>query len=100
MRSKFRIFTLEKGLVAGLLGLGIAAIGASLLVNEIWVWHRAGYGQLNYSENLRQLITATTLLILGIQIIFSSFFMSVLGLKTVTRKPPELAMRPENIKLA
>ena len=95
--DKFRIFTLEKGLV---LGLGIAAIGASLLVNEVWVWHRAGYGQLSYSENLRQLITATTLLILGIQIIFSSFFMSVLGLKTVTRKPPELAAHPENIKLA
>ena len=95
--GKFRIFTLEKGLV---LGLCIAAIGASLLINEIWVWHGKNFGQLPYSENLRQLITATTLLILGIQIIFSSFFMSVLGLKTVTRKPPELATRPENIKLA
>jgi hypothetical protein len=28
------------------------------------------------------------LMIIGIQCIFSSFFMSVLGLKTVSRKPP------------
>ena len=39
-------------------------------------------------DNLRRLIPATTLVVLGIQGIFSSFFMSALGLKTATRKPP------------
>jgi len=52
------------------------------------VWRAAGYGELSYAENLRRLVPAATLLILGIQTIFSSFFMSVLGLKTVTRRPP------------
>ena len=38
---------------------------------------------------MRRLIPAVTLIVLGIQTVFSSFFMSVLGLKTVARKPPE-----------
>ena len=38
---------------------------------------------------MRRLIPAATLVVLGIQGIVSSFFMSALGLKTKTRKPPE-----------
>jgi len=34
------------------------------------------------------LIPAAMLVVLGIQTIFSSFFMSTLGLKTAARKPP------------
>jgi hypothetical protein len=37
---------------------------------------------------MRRLIPAITLIVVGIQIIFGSFFMSVLGLKTASRKPP------------
>jgi hypothetical protein len=43
---------------------------------------------MDYAENLRRLIPAVALIVLGVQGIFSSFFMSVLGLKTVSRKPP------------
>jgi glycosyltransferase involved in cell wall biosynthesis len=82
----FKVFTLEKGLVAGIL---ISISGLGLLLHAVWVWRQAGYGDLSYADNLRRLIPAATLLILGIQTIFSSFFMSVLGLKTVTRRPPE-----------
>jgi hypothetical protein len=52
------------------------------------VWKQAGFGLLLPGENLRRLLPAVTLVVLGIQTIFSSFFMSVLGLKTVSRKPP------------
>jgi glycosyltransferase involved in cell wall biosynthesis len=82
----FKVFTLEKGLVAGIL---ISMLGLGLLLHAVWLWRQAGYGDLSYADNLRRLIPAATLLILGIQTIFSSFFMSVLGLKTVTRRPPE-----------
>ena len=58
--------------------------------HAIWVWRQAGFGQLLPADNLRRLIPAATLVVLGIQNIFSSFFMSVLGLKTVSRKPPGL----------
>ena len=82
----FKIFTLEKGLV---LGLFILLGGIVLLARSVWIWHQANYGILpSMEENLRRLIPAATLVVLGIQTVFSSFFMSALGLKTATRKPP------------
>jgi hypothetical protein len=41
------------------------------------------------ANELRKVLAATTLIVLGLQGIFASFFMSVLGLKTVSRRPPE-----------
>lgn len=84
----FKVFTLEKGIVSGLL---VLLGGVALLGNALWVWKTAGYGALNYADNLRRLIPAVTLVVLGVQVIFSSFFMSVLGLKTASRKPPTLS---------
>jgi len=82
----FKIFTLEKGLVLGLL---VLLGGIILLARSVWIWQQADYGILpSTEENLRRLIPATTLIVLGIQTVFSSFFMSALGLKTATRKPP------------
>jgi hypothetical protein len=82
----FRIFTLEKGILLGLL---VLIGGILLLAQSAWIWKQANYGILpSTEENLRRLIPAGTLVVLGIQTIFSSFFMSTLGLKTATRKPP------------
>jgi hypothetical protein len=83
----FKFFTLEKGILAGLL---ILLAGIVLLAHALWVWRQADYGTLDYAENLRRLIPAATLIVLGIQSVFSSFFMSALGLKTRFRKPPTL----------
>ncbi|MEI9959652.1 MAG: glycosyltransferase family 2 protein [Limisphaerales bacterium] len=85
--AAFKFFTLEKGIVFGFL---ILIAGCVLLVHAFWVWKTANYGVLPYADNLRRLIPAATLLVLGIQSIFSSFFMSALGLKTQSRKPPAL----------
>jgi glycosyltransferase involved in cell wall biosynthesis len=81
----FKVFTLEKGI---LLGLAILLAGIILLVRALWIWRQADYGLLPPEDNLRRLIPAVTLIVLGIQSVFSSFFMSVLGLKTVSRRPP------------
>jgi glycosyltransferase involved in cell wall biosynthesis len=84
----FKIFTLEKGIILGLL---VLFGGIILLARAVWVWQQANYGILpSTEENLRRLIPAATLVVLGIQTIFSSFFMSALGLKTATRKPPSV----------
>jgi hypothetical protein len=84
----FKVFTLEKGLVAGLL---ILLAGLLIVARAAWLWKRAHFGVLPSTEdNLRRLIPAGTLMVLGIQTVFSSFFMSVLGLKTVKRRPPTL----------
>ncbi len=81
----FKIFTLEKGLLAG---VGMLLAGLALLARATWIWRRAGYGSLPPEDNLQRVLPAATLVILGIQAVFASFFMSVLGLKTISRKPP------------
>jgi glycosyltransferase involved in cell wall biosynthesis len=82
----FKVFTLEKGLGVGLL---VLLAGAVLVARSLWVWEQAHFGVLPSTEdNLRRLIPAGTLIVLGIQTIFSSFFMSVLGLKTFKRRAP------------
>jgi glycosyltransferase involved in cell wall biosynthesis len=86
----FRIFTLERGLLSG--GL-LFVVGMLLLVRASWIWKQASYGAISYPENIRRLISSATLIVVGIQVVSSSFFMSVLGLKTGSRKPPIL---PEN----
>lgn len=83
----FKFFTLEKGILAG---LALLLAGVALILHALWLWHQAGYGTLPYADNLRRLIPATTLVVVGIQAVFSSFFLSALGLRTATRKPPAL----------
>lgn len=72
LRSKYR---LEHGLVAGamtvLTGL---VIGAVILV----IWADRGFGELS---EVRLAILAATLAVIGTQIIFSSFMLSILGLR-------------------
>ena len=81
----FRYFSLEKGILAG---LAVLLVGVGLLLHALLLWKANAFGALSYSENLHRIIPATTCIVLGIQIIFSSFFLSVLGLKTVSRTPP------------
>jgi len=82
----FKIFTLEKGIVAG---LAVLLAGIILFLRALWLWKQAHFGLLpSMEENLRRLIPAATLVVIGVQTVFSSFFMSVLGLKTVSRRPP------------
>jgi glycosyltransferase involved in cell wall biosynthesis len=72
MRARFR---LEHGLLLG--GLFILA-GAVLATIIVVTWVDRGFGQL--SEE-RMAVLAASLLIIGIQIFFSSFMLSILGLR-------------------
>jgi glycosyltransferase involved in cell wall biosynthesis len=80
------LFSLEKGLVVGALTF---AAGALLFGWSVWMWERTGFGAMPYSENLRRVIAAATLMVVGHQIMAASWFLSVLGLKTTSRQPPE-----------
>lgn len=88
----FRHWNLEKGLVAGVLMTlaGLGFIGAAL-----WTWGGAHFGPIDAGANLRRLIPGATLTGLGLQAIFSSFHLSVLGLKTLGRRPPANADAPK-----
>jgi glycosyltransferase involved in cell wall biosynthesis len=72
MRARYR---LEHGL---LIGGGIAAGGIALGVRLVIGWAAHGFGALS-EDNLA--VIAAALLIIGIQIFFSSFLLSILGLR-------------------
>lgn len=84
----FKFFTLEKGLIIGALAF---VAGVLLLAWSGWIWRAAGFGSIPYSENLRRIIASVTLIVVGHQIMAASWFLSVLGLKTTSRHPPEPA---------
>ncbi|HTR72135.1 MAG TPA: glycosyltransferase family 2 protein, partial [Solirubrobacteraceae bacterium] len=72
MRARFR---LEHGLMLG--GLFMLA-GLVMGIVVIVTWISNGFGQLSYEQLA---LFAATLLIVGIQIFFSSFLLSILGLR-------------------
>lgn len=70
-----RYFRLEKGIALGTL---ISFIGLAVGLGTFFNWARSGFGPLSA---VRPAIFSMTLFILGIQIIFSSFFLSILGIE-------------------
>ncbi|MDP6891668.1 MAG: glycosyltransferase family 2 protein [Verrucomicrobiota bacterium] len=74
----YRYVKLETGLIFGGL-LVFLGLGGSILVTLSW--SEIGYGELNPSEVLRQVIPSILAIALGFQIVLGSFFLSVLGLK-------------------
>lgn len=74
----FQYINLEVGLIVG---VALALIGAAGSVYALGFWGEQSFGPLNASLTLRTVIPAITCLTLGCQVIFASFFLSVLGLK-------------------
>ncbi len=72
MRARFR---LEHGLM-----LGALVLLAGLVVGAVifGTWAQRGFGEL---AELRLAVLAATLAIVGVQIVFSSFLISILGLR-------------------
>lgn len=83
LESLLKTYTLEWGV---LLGIGMCLAGGGWLLTAFLGWHQAGFRGLDYGLNLRRIIPATTLIVTGIQFLFGSFFIGVLGLKTVSNR--------------
>jgi glycosyltransferase involved in cell wall biosynthesis len=77
LQTLFKRVRLETGLA---IGLFFIIIGLALLSAGVLYWARHGFGMLPYEISLRMVIPAVTMLTLGVQAIFSSFFLSLLGL--------------------
>jgi hypothetical protein len=74
------LFSLEGGLLAG----GLLLIAAVVLSIIAFVqWDNSSFKHLNYPDSLRLTVPAVVALMLGVQTILSSFFLSVLGIKQV-----------------
>jgi hypothetical protein len=79
LEQVLRVASLERMIVLG--GLLLLA-GSGLLLHAFVLWRDADFGPLSYSENMRRLLPAATLILVGLQAVFSGFFVSVLGLQT------------------
>jgi glycosyltransferase involved in cell wall biosynthesis len=73
----FRVVTLERGLLIGVTlllgGVGVAGYSA-------YIWSRSGFGPMNPFVLVRWVAAALVLITLGVEIVLSSFFLSILGL--------------------
>lgn len=78
IRRLTSVVSVEVGMVAGLL-LFLAGLAAAAYA--VGVWGRASFGALQPESSLRIVTPSVTALILGLQLVFSSFFLGVLGLR-------------------
>jgi glycosyltransferase involved in cell wall biosynthesis len=76
MRARFR---LEHGLM---LGSAVALVGIAFAAIVVGIWVNRGFGALS---ELRLAILAATLIVIGIQVFFSSFLISIIGLRRSVR---------------
>lgn len=78
MNRFFELANLERGLITGAVSL---VIGLGLLIAALNQWRLTDFGQLDYSHTMRWVIPGATLTALGLQTVFSSFFVSILGMR-------------------
>jgi len=76
-RAFYRAVNLERGLILSVITL---AAGVVLLVAAVNKWRMTGFGHLDYAETMRWVLPGATLTALGLQTLFSSFFVSILGM--------------------
>jgi glycosyltransferase involved in cell wall biosynthesis len=77
MEHIFRFVTLEIGLAVGLL-LFLAGIGLSIYT--VAFWSGRSFGALSTSSTIRLVVPAATFMILGLETVLASFFLSILGI--------------------
>ena len=74
----FDVVSLELGLVGGVI---LLVAGLGLLQWSVSQWGAMGLADLEPTVSMRSVIPAVVLSVLGLQTIFSSFFLSILGLR-------------------
>lgn len=74
----FQYLKLETGLLVGLV---LLLVGFATMLYSFEVWRHAQFGTLAASRMLRLTLPAAALLMLGFEVIFASFFLSLLGME-------------------
>ncbi|MEO5685092.1 MAG: glycosyltransferase family 2 protein [Chitinophagaceae bacterium] len=81
----FSFFNLERGIIAGAILIGG---GVYLNVKSFLYWKDNGFGDINPAKVLRWVIPSVTLVLLGLQIIISCFYLSILSIKSNSPDKP------------
>ncbi|MBV9301665.1 MAG: glycosyltransferase family 2 protein [Acidobacteriaceae bacterium] len=74
----FQYVTLEKGLAFGVL---LLLVGFADAIYGLWRWAQSGFGPLTASLSIRLSLPAAAAVMLGVEVILTSFFLSLLGMK-------------------
>jgi glycosyltransferase involved in cell wall biosynthesis len=78
MRRFTSLLNVEVGMAAGVLMLLAGLAGSAY---SLGLWRLAAFGALNPEVSLRVVAPSATAMIVGLQLVFSSFFLGVLGLR-------------------
>jgi glycosyltransferase involved in cell wall biosynthesis len=73
----YKYINLEVGVA---LGCVLLLVGVAILGYAVHVWSDAGFGQLSPQRMLRLTLPSATCFMLGVEAIFASFFLSLLGM--------------------
>jgi glycosyltransferase involved in cell wall biosynthesis len=73
----FNYINLEVGLIFGCI---LLLMGFGILGYALHIWHGAGFGDLSPQRMLRLTLPSATCFMLGVEAIFGSFFLSLLGM--------------------
>ena len=82
--AMFRHVQLETGLALGVLMFLLGVAGIILAAAS---WQSVGFGHLDPRTTMREVIPAAVLLTLGVQTVFASFFLSILGIDAEPDRP-------------
>ena len=78
LKRLFRYINLESGLIVAAI---LMLLGIVTSVYAFGIWGQHSFGSLNPAETMPIVIFAVTCFALSFQVVFSSFFLSILGLK-------------------
>jgi hypothetical protein len=82
LTRSYRFLKLEVGLATGAI---VLATGVGLAIWSVTDWARRDFGNLDPTRSLRIVVPAVVLLTTGVQLMLSSFFFSILGLRLRSR---------------
>ncbi len=85
LRRFLRVFTLERGI---LLGASLGSAGLALAVYSVKSWASARLGALDPAMMMRVAIPSVTLMLTGAEIVFASFLLSLIDLRTIADRSP------------
>jgi len=94
-RSLMSVVTLEAGLIVGAL---LLAGGLGLAFYALGTWSAERFGALSYPATMRLVIPSSTAILLGFQIIYSAFFVSILEIRA--SRPTEGTVRDHSAEAA